>query len=180
LSYLERKSFILEIADTIGNWNFARLIAECIDKVYFNPKRYTKNLEEQSFEQILSRFEQFLKITEVSHKSQTNYGMLIYDNNETVAKRFRELMKNFQKDGTSWTSIKNIIETPLFVNSELTAMIQVADVCAYSLRRYLENDESELFEKIYKRADRKDNLVVGVRHFSENSCQCEICNSRKR
>jgi hypothetical protein len=89
-------------------------------------------------------------------------------------------MKQFHKTGTLWTKeINNIIETPLFVDSELTSMIQIADLCAYALRRYLENNELELFQEIYKRADRKEEIVVGVRHFTKDSCNCEICKTHK-
>ncbi len=60
-------------------------------------------------------------------------------------------MKKFHRTGTFWTDLKNIIETPLFVDSELTSMVQLADLCAFALRRYLENQEEELFSIIYKR-----------------------------
>ena len=53
-------------------------------------------------------------------------------------------MKRFHQQGTLWTEIKHIIETPLFVDSQLTSLVQIADPCAYSLRRYLENSETEL------------------------------------
>ena len=65
--------------------------------------------------------------------------------------------------------------TPL-VDSSLTAMVQVSDLSAYALRRYLENHEDELFDLIFKRADRKGVLTVGVRHFSVG-CNCKICES---
>ncbi len=76
-------------------------------------------------------------------------------------------------------TLKNIIETPLFVSSELTSMVQLADVCAYALRRYLENGEERLFDHIFKRADRKEDVVVGVRHFTNISCPCKICVSHR-
>jgi len=59
-------------------------------------------------------------------------------------------------------------------------MVQVADLCSYALRRYLENNETGLFEKIFPRADRKDGKVVGVRHFTNPTkpCTCKICASR--
>jgi hypothetical protein len=84
-------------------------------------------------------------------------------------------MKNFHKHGTLWTKINNIIETPFFVDSQLTGMVQVADLCAYALRRYLENGEDELFDLVFKRADRRKGAVVGVRHFSTPDCECKIC-----
>jgi len=84
-------------------------------------------------------------------------------------------MKEFHRKGTLWTKVQNIIETPLFVDSELTCLVQVADLCSYALRRYLENQEDVLFNLIFKRADRIRNTVVGVRHFSDSNCSCEIC-----
>ena len=83
-------------------------------------------------------------------------------------------------EGTLWTNIEHIIETPLFVDSELTSMVQIADLCAYCLRRYLENNESEIFKKVFKRADRRDRKVVGVRHFTDQSCSCKICISHRK
>jgi hypothetical protein len=174
LSYQQRKDFIKEIAERISRWQFARLFAECIDKTFFDPSRRPQTISEQSFEQIVSRFEHYLQIT--STGVPTSYcGLLIHDNNETVAKKHTTLMKEFHERGTMWTSIKNIIETPLFVDSQLTSMVQIADVCAYALRRYLENNEDELFQLVYQRADKHEGRVVGVRHFSRSSCSCIIC-----
>lgn len=174
LTYQERLNILLELATEISKWNFARLFAECIDKIHFDPLLSSQSIDEQAFEQVVSRFEQYLQIISGENKS---LGLLIHDNNETVAKRLTELMIEFHKKGTLWTKLKNIIETPLFVNSQLTAMVQIADLCSYSLRRYLENSETELFSLIFKRADRKDKKVVGIRHFSDNGCTCDICNA---
>lgn len=175
----QRIKFVEEIACTIGNWGFARLFAECIDKIYFDPSKNKRGqrIDEQAFEQIVSRFEQFLQITEKTNGAK-NYGLIIHDNNETVAKRHTDLMKAYHKNGTLWTQVDNIIETPLFVNSQLTSMIQIVDVCAYGLRRYVENNEDKIFNHIFKRADRKDAIVVGVRHFTnKRNCTCYICNA---
>jgi hypothetical protein len=178
LTYDERFSFIEEVARTIGDWGFARLFAECVDKVHFDPGRATQSVDEQAFEQVISRFERYLRNTKLP-EAQKNYGILIHDNNPTVAKKHTELMRHFHTQGTLWTRIENIIETPLFVNSELTSMVQVADVCAYSLRRYLENQEDRLFDHVFRRADKSYNLVVGVRHFTNHSCSCKICKSHR-
>ena len=176
LTFNERKSVIIEFSKIINKWGFARLFAECIDKVYFDPSRCSQTVDEQAFEQIVSRFEHYLQI--ISKKESNNImGMLIHDNNPTVSKRLTELMISFHKKGTLWTQISNIIETPLFVDSQLTCMVQAADICSYALRRYLENSEKYLFKYIFKRADRKDSKVVGVRHFSDESCKCKICKS---
>ena len=87
-------------------------------------------------------------------------------------------MISFHKKGTLWTKIQNIIETPLFVDSRLTCMVQASDLCSYALRRYFENNEDGLFKNVFQRADRKDDRVVGVRHFTEDKCSCIICRAR--
>jgi len=76
--------------------------------------------------------------------------------------------------------VNNIIETPLFVDSQLTSLVQVADLCSYAMRRYLENGEEELFDLVFERADRKDGIVVGVRHFTDQNCCCKICTAHRR
>lgn len=162
----------------VGNWGFARLFAECIDKVYFDPVRTGKTIDEQSFEQVVSRFEQYLAAVE-ELPDRRSYGLLIHDNNQTVEHKHTELMKHFRRFGTFWTNIPHIIETPLFVNSQLTGMVQVVDLCAYALRRFLENKETELFDEIFKRGDRRASRTVGIRHYSQNSCQCHICVSHR-
>jgi hypothetical protein len=181
LTYDERVRFVRDIAMAVGNWGFSRLFAECIDKIHFDPNRAPCTPDEQAFEQVVSRFERYLdnispsSTQQASTQPQIVYGLLIHDNNETVAKKHTALMKNFHDNGTLWTRIQHIIETPLFVSSELTSMVQIADLCAYILRRYLENQEEELFRLIFPRADRFGGLTVGVRHFTAPGCTCDMC-----
>lgn len=176
LTYAERMVILEEIAACVASWSHARLFAECIDKVYFDPNRRPSTIDEQAFEQVVSRFERYLQnIGTINER----YGVLIHDNNETVSRKHTNLMRRFHERGTFWTTIDRIIETPLFVDSQLTSMVQIADLCSYALRRYLENDEETLFDLIFQRADRQNNVVVGVRHFTENTCQCKICASHR-
>ncbi|MGA2822839.1 MAG: DUF3800 domain-containing protein [Bacteroidales bacterium] len=188
LTHKERKEYITELVTCIGKWGFARLFAECIDKLNWVASSAKQSINEQAFNQIVSRLEHFLQILDASQQAEIpvarreilNYGLIIHDNNETIAKKHTQLMKDFHSKGTPWTKVENIIETPLFVNSELTSMVQIADLCCYSLRRYVENGEEELFNEIYKRADRKGDAVVGVRHFTTASCKCIICKNHSK
>lgn len=178
LTMNERKQFIVEVAKTIGSWSFCRLFAECIDKIHFNPAVSRFTVDEQALEQLVSRFEQYLKIYSKT-SGESKFGLLVHDNNETVKKKHTAMMKNFHKNGTFWTTIDNIIETPMFVDSQLTSMVQLADLCSYSIRRYLEKHEEDLFLEIFKVADKKDGKVVGIRHFTAKTCSCKICIGHK-
>jgi hypothetical protein len=174
LTYAERISLVREVADIVSGWGFARLFAECIDKVHFDPVRTGRSVEEQAFEQVVTRFHRYLANTQVVGAPR-NYGLLVHDNNQSVAKKHTDLMRHFHQQGTLWSAIDRIIETPMFVDSKLTRMVQIADLCAYSLRRFVENGDSELFRRIFLRADRVGVTAVGVRHYAVLSCVCEIC-----
>ena len=174
----ERRQLVRDVADRVSNWGYGRLFAECIDKIHFDPSRAGQSVDEQAFEQIVSRFEQYLVNTDEGGP-QRNFGLLVHDNNETIARKHTNLMRRFQREGTLWTRIERIIETPLFVDSTLTSMVQIADLCSYALRRYLENGETDLFGRIFTRADLIGNTVVGVRHFTGAGCGCEICLSHR-
>jgi len=176
LSQDEREKFLVEVGRCIGGWGFARLFAECIDKAHLqslavgNPRA-----DEQAFEQVVSRYEQYLETT--YERPPKNHGLLVYDNNEAVNRKFTTLMGSFHKAGTLWTKVDHIVETPLFVDSELTCMVQVADFCAYAFRRYVENGEDTLLNLVFQRAHRRNNKAVGVRHYAAKTCTCKICSS---
>ena len=178
LTFNERRTLISEVADCVANWGLARLFAECIDKIYFEPSRTRRTIDEQAFEQIVSRFETFL--TNISQtQGQRTYGLLVHDSNETIETKHTKLMRQYHEQGTLWTKISHIIETPLFVDSSLTSMVQIADLCSYALRRFVENGETALFDTIFQRADRVGENVVGVRHFADMSCACAICSAHR-
>jgi hypothetical protein len=180
LTLEERKALVSAVADLVSRWSSARLFAECIDKTHFNPTLSQRTVDEQAFEQVVSRFEQYLVNTETDKTGKgRQFGLLVHDNNETVARKHTALMREFHRRGTLWTKINRIIDTPMFVDSSLTSMVQIADLCSYALRRYLENGETLLFRKVFARADRIQNTVVGVRHFAGHTCACDICQAHK-
>ena len=182
LTWEERRRAVLDVAETVSNWGFARLFAECVDKSHFDPARSPRSVSEQAFEQVVSRFERYLqnlRPRSAGPGAQRNHGLLVHDNNETVARRHTRMMRSFHVAGTPWTSVECIIETPMFVDSKLTRMVQIADLCAYALRRYLENGETGLFRQIFARADRIGDVAVGVRHFSRPACDCAICRAHQ-
>ena len=107
----------------------------------------------------MTRFHRFLEGLE-----PREHGLLVQDNNDTMARRLTELMRLFHARGTPWRPLPLIVETPLFVDSSLTSLVQVADVCAYAMRRFCENGETGLFDLFYPRIQRVASRLVGLRH----------------
>ncbi len=175
LTHAERTQLVSELVACISGWNFAVLFAEAIDKLHFDGNKMKTTIGEQAFEQLVSRFQQFI----VNRGNQNSYGVLVHDNNQTVSKKHTQLMRQFHDAGTLWAKIDRIGETPLFVDSKLTRMVQMADLCSYIIRRYVENNENALLPMVLTRADTVKNVAVGIRHFSSLSCTCEICRAHQ-
>jgi len=178
LTEIERKQILMDFSKLISKWNDVRMFADCIDKIHFDPIKGKRTIEEEAFIQLISRFEQYLKIYSKT-TSETKCGILVHDNNPTMSGKLTMMMKHFQEKGTPLTSIENIIETPFFVDSSSVNMVQMADLCSFALRRYVEKRESYLFDNIFSIADKKDGKTVGVRHFTAQPCDCIICKSHK-
>ncbi len=182
LTHAQRTKLLQELADEIGSWNDTRLFADAVEKATMPPGA---DIFEKAFEQVVTRFHTFLVKWEsgrlnqggsVSATSVDNFGLLIQDNNQTVAKNITALMRRFHAQGTLWAKVERIIETPLFVDSSLTSMVQMADLCAYATRRFFENNETDLFNRIFSRFDQAGGKVVGIRHYvGAKSCGCKVC-----
>jgi hypothetical protein len=175
LTRRERANVVQQVADQVGRWGFARLFAECINKLHFDPNRTGRSVEVQAFEQVVTRYEHFLARIDPHIEGQRQVSLVIHDHNESVAKKHTALMRNFHKFGTPYANLSHIVETPLFVDSSLTRMIQIADLCAYALRRYHENVEIDLLNRVFPRADRVGGRAVGVRHYTQQPCTCMVC-----
>lgn len=166
----ERMGILRELADLVASWADCALFAEATDKMVFVGQPAPANPPEvEGFSQVVSRLQFALNTRDAN-------ALLVQDNNPTVAKRFVALMRQFHAVGTMFTQIPNIVETPLFVDSRLTSMVQMADVCAYATRRFFENGEADLFDRIYGRFNRAGGRVVGIRHYTgSRPCACRVC-----
>ncbi|MBM4091902.1 MAG: DUF3800 domain-containing protein, partial [Planctomycetes bacterium] len=123
LSLTQRRQVLRQLADLVGSWTNSRLFAEAIDKQYlYAQKAVPRSPFEHAFTEVVQRYEYFLR-----HRgnalNQSLLGMIVQDNNATVAKKLTEMMLRFHRQGTRWTDIDHILETPLFVDSSLTSMV---------------------------------------------------------
>lgn len=168
----ERIACLEELAQQLASWTDVRIFADAISKSDFANAQISPY--EMAFEQVLARFQAFLSF-------KNGKGIMVHDNNQTVAPRLTRLARQFHSSGTLYRQIPDVVETPLFVDSSMTSMIQMADLCAYSLRRLLENSETKLWDIIEPRVDRIGSKSVGVRHYTgRRQCSCRICSAHGR
>lgn len=170
----QRKACLHDLATKLAGSPNVRIFGEAIKKDRFVPSLKHDSPYEQAFEQVLARYQGFLQRSK-------SMGIVAHDHNVTVAPRLTALCRKFHRVGTFYRSIQNVVETPLFVDSSLTAMIQVADLCSYALRRFIENNETALWDIVEARVDSRGAVADGLRHFTgTEACQCRICTNHGR
>jgi hypothetical protein len=95
---MKEKRSVRDVADVVSDWGYARLFAECIDKIHFDPVRSGKSVDEQAFEQVVSRFEQYLEKTD-ERRGQRNYGLLVHDNKRNCGAKTHLSYARFSQAG---------------------------------------------------------------------------------
>lgn len=179
LSRRERSQLLEDALDLVGRSN-VKLFGEAIRKA-----DAPGDVVVQAFQQIVSRFEYYLEWRNSAPSGHINKGLLIMDQEGAREASYRSLLDEFRKNGHPWGALRNVIEAPFFVDSSLSGFTQLADVCAYAVRRYLEkgidagSHEERNFLRILSKFDRSGSRLHGLRHYcTKGTCPCLICKQR--
>lgn len=122
-----------------------------------------ESLYEELFTQITSRFDMFLK-RRYDKTRKREKGIAIFDKS-TLELQFQTLSQTFQKTGNHWgNTLVNFAEVPLFLDSKMSRLIQLADIIAYSIFRKYEHNDDNYFPIIQNCFDRdtKSGLIHGL------------------
>jgi hypothetical protein len=131
-----------------------------------------------AFEDLCSRFDRYLSRLHAAGDRQR--GMIILDesSHETT---LQGMARNFRSLGTQWGVIRNLAETPLFVNSKASRCVQLADHVAYAVFRRYQSGDTSYFDIIASRFDTHEGVMHGLSHKQSNlqNCMCPACMSRR-
>ena len=166
LTRAERRSLYHETLKVVGEYpRGITLFGEALDKLHLSP---SVDPVEEAFSRIVGRFERFLYENGL-------WGLLVVDHDPHQADRVAAMLRRFQQTAPHRGGVDRIIEAPFFLESHANAGVQVADLCAYSLRRYVENGEQDPFALIFPKFYRQGEALCGVRHFTSPGCCCLVC-----
>jgi hypothetical protein len=158
---------------SLGSSTRLRLFGAAIHKGAISPE----DPMEYAFEQLVNRFDRFL--TRLHRTNDTQRGLIVLDKS-SYETSLQGLAREFRIDGHRWGQLHNISETPLFVDSRATRMIQYTDLIAYALRQYYERGVATHFDCISHLFDAEGGIVHGLVHYtpSGSGCNCLICRQR--
>ncbi|MBM3758099.1 MAG: DUF3800 domain-containing protein [Acidobacteria bacterium] len=131
-----------------------------------------------AFEDICQRFDLFL--ARKSREGDRERGLIILDRS-TEETSIQRLSRDFRRLGTQWGAVRHLADTPLFIDSKASRLVQMADHIAYAVfRRYNEGD-AQYFDVIAHRFDETDGRIHGLshRHSAPQTCTCPACLSRR-
>ncbi|HEY7390528.1 MAG TPA: DUF3800 domain-containing protein [Bryobacteraceae bacterium] len=163
---------ILQVAES--SYETARLFACAIHKKSF-PVADPVAL---AFEDLCQRFDYFLSRRRQEGDQQR--GLIILDKT-TRETSLQRLSREFRKVGTRWGSLKNIADTPLFVDSRASRLVQLADHVAYAVFRRYNSGDAQYLDIIASRFDEADGVYHGLshKHAERSTCTCHGCLSRR-
>jgi hypothetical protein len=133
---------------------------------------------EAAFEDLCQRFDYFLG--RKFKQGEQHRGMIILDKT-TRETSLQKLSREFRKTGTRWGSLKNIADTPFFVDSKASRLIQMADHVAYSVFRRYNSGDAQYMDIIASRFDEDAGVIHGLSHMHADkiTCTCPGCLSRR-
>lgn len=115
---------------------------------------------EHAFEQLVSRFDLFLKRVYQKYDDPQR-GLMILDKSSTEM-RIQNLAREFKYSGHTWGQTKNYAEVPVFLDSKASRLIQLADLVAYAIFRNFEHKDPRWFDIIKNCFDAEGGVVHGL------------------
>lgn len=156
-----------------GSYDTARAFACAVHK-----KSYTgQDPMELAFEELCNRFDLYLG--RLRRDGDRQRGLVILDDSahETT---LQDLARDFRTIGTRWGTVRNLADTPLFINSTASRAVQLADHVAYAVFRRYDRGDTQYFDTISAKFDRSEGVVHGLvhKHRLANECMCLACVTR--
>ena len=171
----EARGTIKSVLDVLAKaYDTARAFACVVHKASFP----NQDPMEVAFEDLCSRFDRYLH--RLHANGDTQRGLLILDKSayETT---LQQMSVEFRTLGTRWGVIRHLADTPLFVDSRASRVIQLADHVAYAVFRRYQSGDAQYFDRIAHKFDTEDGIIHGLAHkeFGNPHCMCIACVSRR-
>jgi hypothetical protein len=175
MSRNEAKGIIKAVLEIVKkSYDSAKAFACAIHKASF-PGRDPVEL---AFEDLCSRFDIYLN--QLRGDGDRQRGILILDET-TQETTLQKMAREFRILGTRWGIIRNLAETPLFVDSRASRLVQVADNIAYAVFRRYNASDASYFDIISAKFHSSEGVIHGLSHKQtvNPECMCPACLSRR-
>ena len=143
----------------------------------YKPDNRSSHIQ-RTCEEMAGHFDAYLGSLEAAGDKQR--GLMIFDQSRHE-KTVQALMTQFRTTGASFGRVKRLAEVPLFTDSKITRMLQLADFVAYAVYRRYESGDASYFDMILPAFHEASGIVHGLVHLhaDHKTCYCPGCLSRR-
>ena len=139
-------------------------------------KSYLSDLDdpyERALEQVLSRFDHFLRRINGIANRQDRGMVVIADSNFRV--KLEAVANQLTSKGTQWGDLRNIVDIPFFTLSRNSRLLQIADLIANSVYGRYEHGHAAMFDRMLSKFDQDENgRMHGLLHVTANRSACYL------
>jgi len=133
-------------------------------------------------EELAGHFDAFLEYLETRPGSQNDKerGLMVFDESNHE-KTLHALIEQYRNTGASFGRVRHLAEIPMFTDSRLTRMLQIADLIAYAAFRRYEHGDSKYLDIILHKFHQSGGKLHSLMHLNRNydNCFCPACMSRR-
>lgn len=153
----------------------ASIFSVLVDKRELPAGTSQLDIHVRSWERLLELIEQFMRGRHHKHQAIMINDDVDRQTNRMLAMSHAQLLDKGTRQDT-W--LRHICEMPMFVRSELSAGVQLADLCSYNIYRAFKNDDLAypFFERVAPHIWTPHNPTIVGRRFS-GLCVLEGANS---
>ncbi len=167
------------IAQSVKHNRPIRLLSVALHR----PSNRHHDVIERAYEEFFARANGFLG--RLANAGDLHRCIAISD--ETREKVYLQpLMRNWQAGGgTTGANIRPLtsyVEVPLFLDSEQSRLVQLADFVAHWVYRAYEHGDTSMLDRLLPAFDSDDQVIHGLVHLVRDyrTCDCAACGSRRR
>lgn len=137
---------------------------------------------QRTCEELAGHFDAFLEYLETRAGSQNDKerGLMVFDESNHE-KTLHALIEQYRSTGASFGKVRHLAEFPMFTDSRLTRMLQIADLVAYAAFRRYEHGDSRYLDLILHKFHQTGGKIHSLMHLNKNkdNCFCPGCLSRR-
>ena len=137
---------------------------------------------QRTCEEMAGHFDAYLMSLEIADAQQEKQrGLMIFDQSRHE-RTVQALMAQYRTTGASFGRVKHLADVPLFTDSKITRMLQLADFVAYAIYRRYQSSDAQFLDMILPRFNESGGVLHGLFHLNLNysDCYCPACFSRRR
>lgn len=178
VSQTDRHRLLDAVFQHLGSWHAPsgrppRFFAAAFHKPSFKGR----SVLELAHEEVLKRFDTFISRLHVSGESHRS---LVIADNSSYEPLIQRLAPEWKR-GARLGPLHSLIEVPLYVDSQASYLVQVADFAAWATWNYYERRHTRFMQHLNARFDSDGGIQHGVAHMIKGygTCGCVACESRR-